>query len=343
MEAANLAFHHINALRIVAWVEAIPSILKLPTITDVLGGRTAAEAQLLAANFSRAAGEILNLLGFLLARNHGLASTLHQRFVRYNSSFSGHDSRDVASLVREEMLKTVASFNFSTGLRFSTYAVNRINLELRRRPHQERQLIKLSPDQTTAQPRVCRLSLESEFPETDPQFLSDLAERYNERYGADGKMRLTAAQVGELLHVGKTISLGIKSQDSDGESDRKLDYDWMEAASPALSGDDLAEAQREVRAILAKFTPAEELALSVLLQATPPAEALRRFNRSYMAESQVRIGRILASAAVESSTSQKVSSKTLELKTQWGQAERAIRTRQSDEIARKDEQPEEDS
>jgi hypothetical protein len=33
----------------------------------------------------------------------------------------------------------------------------------------------------------------------------------------------------------------------------------------------------------------------------------------------------------------------VELKTQWGQAERAIRTRQSDEIARKDEQPEEDS
>jgi hypothetical protein len=275
MEAANLAFHHINALRLLAWVDAIPSIIKLPTITDALDGRSVADAQLLSANFARAAREILNTMGLLLARNHGLASTLHQRFVRYNSSFSGHDSRDVASLVREEMLKTIASFNFSTGLRFSTYAVNRINLELRRRPHQERQLIKLSPDQTTAQPRVYHLALESEFPETDPQFLADLSERYNELYGADGKMRLTASQVGELLYVGKTSSLVIQSQDSEEEGERKLDYDWMEAASPAISDDDLAEAQSEVRAILAKFTPAEELALSVVLQATPPTEALR--------------------------------------------------------------------
>jgi hypothetical protein len=343
-EAAYLAFHHVNALRLLAWVEAIPSILNLPTIADVLNGRSVAEAQLLAAHFKRAAEEILHIMGLLLARNHGLASTLHQRFVRYNSSFSGHDSRDVASLVREEMLKTIASFNFSTGLRFSTYAVNRINLELRRRPHQERQLIKLSPDQTTAQPRVYHLALESEFPETDPQFLADLSERYNELYGADGKMRLTAAQVGELLYVGKTSSLVIKSQDSEGESDRKLDYDWMEAASPAISDDDLAEAQSEVRAILAKFTPAEELALSVILQATPPTEALRRFNRSYMADSQARIGRIITSAAIKSSKfPPNDPPATVELKTQWGQAERAIRTRQSDEIARKDEQPEEDS
>lgn len=331
-EGAGLLFNHLNALGLVAWVEALPVLLKKGELTPYLGNKTLAEAELLIAGFLNAAKEIINIRNLILARNHGLASSLHQRFIGNNASFQGHDSRDVASLIQEEMIKTIGSFNFLTGLRFSTYLTMRVSLELRRKPYADRQLIKLSPELTTAQPRIYQLALESEFDEDSAEFLPDLAERYNIKFGTTARLKMTAAAAGDLLYVGQQKSLMVQDEDGTERENSGIDHDWIKSSSESHTDDALLDAAREVRHVLDRYSPAEELVLSILLQSSPPPLALRRFNRAYMDKSLDTIGRVINMAAKEQAKKNPADPLThIEYRTQWGQSERAIRTRQSDE------------
>ena len=327
--ASRLVYKHINAFRILTWVEAIQQILEHPKIAEYLGDKTVADAKVLAFSFQKEANEIRDIVGLLQMRNQGLAANIHQRFIKYNPTSSGVEDADAAAIIREEMLKTLASFDFTIGLRFSTYAVNRIMLELRRRPYQEHQLIKLGSDQTTAQPRVYSLATESELHESDPGFLADLAERYNAKFGgANGRNSLTAAQAGALLNIRNTTSLVAQSDSSGDEYEKLLVHDFV-VEDNEISPSDLEDARRAVRCILDQFAPAEELAISLLIQATPPKEALRRFNRHYLTGTKTMMRGIITAAAKRKNSKGTSSPTSIDYGAQWGQSERLVRTKKA--------------
>ncbi len=290
--AGRLGFEHISAWKLFLWVDACEALVDRPEITGWSWGRSVVEMKEDCRCFREVADQLRSLFHLIIAKNNGLAGTIHAGFVRKNQTFQGtHDARDVASLVREEMLKATASFDYATGVRFSTYAVNRINFEMRRRPHQERQLIKLSSDQTTAQPRVWQLAVASELAESDPAFYRDLAERYNQTFRGTGRSAMTASQAADLLRVGHSATLG-PADPEDGERHPAIE---IPAAAPETSPEILAEISECVRAILRSFAPGEEFALSVLLRVSPPAGALQRFNTGLREEAMERLARVIGS------------------------------------------------
>lgn len=297
-QAGGLAFEHINALKLVDWVRALPAILKHPEASLHLNGIRVEQAVMLANDFGKKADEIHSFLNILYSHNRGMCGSLAGNFFNKNASYSSQDKENVTSMVKEEMLKTIASFNYRSGNYFSTYAYNRINMELRRKPHQERQAIKLSPELTTAQPRVFHLSTESDLLCSDPSYYVDISERYNLLYGGSGKLSLSAAEVADLLLVSKTQSLSVQKDDED--ESRTIDLDWATHTENPITSSQLEEAAVEVRAILMKFAPAEELAISVLLQATSPNEALKRFTQHELSESKLKIKRLISSYAKKS-------------------------------------------
>jgi len=299
-QAGGLAFQHINALKLVDWVRALPAILKHPDASVYLNGMRMEQALMLAQDFGKKCDEIHSFLNILYSHNRGLCGNLAAGFFSKNASYNynAHDKENVTSLVKEEMLKTIASFNYKSGNYFSTYAYNRINMELRRKPHQERQAIKLSAELTTAQPRVYHLSTESDLLFSDPNYYVDISERYNLLYGGHGKLALSPAQVADLLLLSKTQSLSVQKEDED--QSRTIDLDWATHTENPITSAQLQEAAIEVRSILDKFAPAEELALSVLLQATSPNEALKRFSRHELSEGKLKIKRLISSYAKKS-------------------------------------------
>ena len=324
--AGELCFEHINALKLIEWISELPRILNRPDAANHLDGNTIEQAHILVKDFQKRADEIHSFLTILYTHNRGLCGILAGNFYSKNSSYSAQDRENVSSMVKDEMLKTVASFNFSTGNRFSTYAYNRINMELRRKPHQERQVIKLSPDLTTAQPRVYHLSLESDLLSSDPNYFVDISERYNAQYGGKGKLSLSSAEVADLLHVSKTQSLSVQKPDDTETS--TLDLDWATHTQNPITSSQLDEAAIEIRAILDQnFSAAEELALAVLIQATPANLALKRFAAYELSQTKTRIQRLISSHAKKSPNGH-----SLRL-TPGSQTQRVILTRQSEEKA----------
>ena len=332
--AGRLGFNHISAILLCKWVDETKRLLAFDDLESFSGGLSKETCVAEHAFFVAETLRIQSLLHLILAKNHGLSGSLHKKFVRSNSSFSGHhDSRDVASMINEEMLKAAASFDYATNLRFSTYAVNRVTMELRRRPSQERQLIKLSPDQTTAQPRIWALAQASEKAPTDPEFYADIADRYNELFATTGRARYSPAQVEDLLRSGKFLSIG-PQKDSDTESGESEVQ--IADTSTSYSVETMNEVGECVANLLAKFEPSEEFTLSLLLRVSAPAKALKRFTSSLTSDASARISRLIHSKSVPvkgQDQAMKPTPRGIKVAA-CSMSERSVRSKQSDELAR---------
>lgn len=336
-KAGRIGFEHISTILLCKWVDECKRLLAYPELNSFSGGLSTEECLKEHAYYVQEILRIQSLLHLILAKNHGLSGSIHKKFVKLNDTFHGHhDSRDVASLINEEMLKAAASFDYTTNLRFSTYAVNRVSMELRRRPHQERQLIKLSPDQTTAQPRIFALAQASEKAVGDPDYYGEIADKYNELFGEKGRARFTPSQVEDLLRVGKMVSIGPARKNGQDENSDQSNEVQIADDSPRISAESLAEVGECVSNLLKTFEPSDEFTLSVLLRVSPPAKALKRFTSSLTTEASTRIARLIQSKSITSAQTPPPGRQAQRLVkvAACNMSERSVRSKNSEEIAR---------
>jgi hypothetical protein len=334
MSTGRLGFEHISALRLKQWVDACDKLLEHADLPQHAWGISVYDMQAARARFVEESQEIHSLLYLLLLKNNGLVGKLASQYCSVNDSFgNSHDSQNVYAFVREEMLRSIASFDYRKGSRFSTYAVNRIKFQLRRSPQMERQLVKLSSDQTTTQARLHRLAKSSELEENDPDYFGDIADRYNEQFAKGGRTRVLPYQVQELLRVGRLVFVG-PSDDDDDDSPAPVQLAAAPGTSSTPTPQDIINDLNTIRARVSAHTPQEGLALALLLRASPYETARARFNRSLLDDSKQRIAGIINRQArrVDSKGSDPASRRVLI--TRGNLSEKAIRTKQGDEIAR---------
>ena len=184
------------------------------------------------------------------------------------------------------MMDAIECFDYRRRLQFSTYAINRIRLEMRRAPLQNRQLISLSHDHTTAQSRVHRLACESRLPENHPDFFRDVAARYEKEFGPTAKVHINAAQAAELFGAGNLISLSPAPDDEEG---KEHDIPAESGPSPLEEEDD----DQTIRMALNERSPAMSFALTLLLRCSDPTEALNRFNQEQFEPTRQRLKEIV--------------------------------------------------
>lgn len=227
--------------------------------------------------FHESLDRINQFLGLLYLKNQGLAGMIANT-IRGNNQELGrfHEARDIASLVREELIKTIGTYDYRLGWRFSTYAVKRVPLELRRKVHQERQLIKLSPDMTTAMPRVIGIAKASELSPNHPDYLGEIADIYNETFRGKGGKKMDPKTVAMILDHGRLISIDCPVND-DGEDtvEAKLNITGETSAAPMDS-----EINEGIQEALRATPPEEALTLSLASNLLPGKDSLTKFIRA---------------------------------------------------------------
>lgn len=327
-----LGFQHFSLMFLSKWVDALPGIYNRADIEEISGGMTRAECaaqHLQLVSMHRSASEIL---GLLFARNQGLAGSLAQQVRHHTSRFDNyHNSHDLGSQVREEMLRVLSTYDYRKNNRFSTYAMKAVSLELRRKPFAEQQLIRLSSEQTTIQPRIAGIALACHLSPTDANYTKWIADTYNKEFALRGR-KVTPAEVIQLLGVGQFLSVHSR-EGEDGETMESSIADQ----SPNLADETISEIAESVNSVMRGYSPSEELVLSILLQASKPLAATTRFVQHHSDDLTTRVTTLLKKKSTISSEPSPAflggPARTIRI---WPgvMAERAIRTKASEELAR---------